>query len=150
MIFKIWWIWMALAAVFVVGEMFTAGFFLLWFGVGAAAAGVLALLGLGFSWQLAAFVVVSGVMLAVSRRFADRFSKKQPPGIGADRFIGLTGLVLEEIDNASNTGQVRLQKEEWRADSETGEVIPVGARVEVVRLDGTHLVVKRIEEKEGK
>jgi membrane protein implicated in regulation of membrane protease activity len=85
-------------------------------------------------------------MLAVSRRFADRFSKKQPPGIGADRFIGLKGLVLEEIDNATNTGQVRLQKEEWRADSATGEVIPVGARVEVVRLDGTHLVVKRIEE----
>ena len=149
MIFKIWWVWMALAAVFVVGEMFTAGFFLLWFGVGAAVAGILALLGLSFPWQLAAFVVVSGVMLAASRRFADRFSKKQPPGIGADRFIGLTGLVLEEIDNASNTGQVRLQKEEWRADSETGEVIPVGARVEVVRLDGTHLVVKRIEEKEG-
>lgn len=146
MIIKIWWIWMALAAVFVVGEMFTAGFFLLWFGVGAAAAGAFALLGLSFPWQLAAFVVVSGVMLAVSRRFADRFSKKQPPGIGADRFIGLKGLVLEEIDNATNTGQVRLQKEEWRADSATGEVIPVGARVEVVRLDGTHLVVKRIEE----
>jgi membrane protein implicated in regulation of membrane protease activity len=146
MIIKIWWIWMALAAVFVVGEMFTAGFFLLWFGVGAAAAGAFALLGLSFPWQLAAFVVVSGVMLAVSRRFADRFSKKQPPGIGADRFIGLKGLVLEEIDNATNTGQVRLQKEEWRAESATGEVIPVGARVEVVRLDGTHLVVKRIEE----
>ncbi len=148
MIIKIWWIWMALAAVFVVGEMFTAGFFLLWFGVGAAAAGVLALFGLSFPWQLAAFVVVSGVMLAASRRFADRFSKKQPPGIGADRFIGLKGLVLEEIDNASNTGQVRLRKEEWRADSHSDEVIPVGARVEVVRLDGTHLVVKGIEEKE--
>ena len=148
MVFKIWWIWMALAAAFVVGEMFTAGFFLLWFGVGAAAAGVVAILGLGFPWQLAAFVVVSGVLLAVSRRFADRFSKKQPPGIGADRFLGLKGQVLEEIDNATNTGRVRLQKEEWRADSDGGEVIPVGARVEVVRLDGTHLVVKRIEEKE--
>ena len=148
MVFKIWWIWMALAAVFVVGEMFTAGFFLLWFGVGAAAAGLMALLGLSFPWQLGAFVVVSGVLLAVSRRFADRFSKKQPPGIGADRFIGLKGLVLEEIDNSTNMGRVRLQKEEWRADSDGDEVIPVGARVEVIRLDGTHLVVKRIKEKE--
>ncbi len=148
MIFKIWWIWMALAAIFVVGEMFTAGFFLLWFGVGAAAAGVLALLGASFPWQLAAFVVVSGVLLAVSRRFAERFSKAQPPGIGADRFIGLKGLVLEEIDNTQNTGRVRLHKEEWRADSFDEAAIPVGARVEVVSLDGTHLVVKRIEERE--
>lgn len=148
MFIKIWWIWMALAALCVVGEMFTAGFFLLWFGVGAAVAGLLAILGLSFPWQLAAFVVVSGVLLGVSRRFADRFSKKQPPGIGADRFIGLKGLVLEDIDNVENSGRVRLQKEEWRADSDGDEVIPVGARVEVVRLDGTHLVVKRIEERE--
>jgi membrane protein implicated in regulation of membrane protease activity len=145
-VIKIWWIWMAIAAAFVVGEIFTAGFFLLWFGIGAAVAGVLALLGLGFGWQLGAFVVVSGVLFLVSRRFAERFSKTQPPGIGADRFIGLQGQVLEEIDNVKNTGRVRLQKEEWRAESETGENLLIDMRVEVVRLDGTHLIVKKIEE----
>lgn len=146
MVIKIWWIWMAIAAAFVVGEIFTAGFFLLWFGIGAAVAGVLALSGLGFGWQLGAFVVISGVLFVVSRRLAERFSKAQPPGIGADRFIGLRGQVLEEIDNLKNTGRVRLQKEEWRAESETGEILPVDMRVEVVRLDGTHLIVKNIEE----
>ncbi len=139
---------MAIAAAFVVGEIFTAGFFLLWFGLGAAVAGVLALLGLGFGWQLGAFVVVSGVLFAVSRRFAEKFSRKQPPGIGADRFLGLRGQVLEEVDNFKNIGRVRLQKEEWRAESEAGEVLPVDTRVEVVRLEGTHLVVKKIEEGE--
>jgi membrane protein implicated in regulation of membrane protease activity len=145
---KIWWIWMAIAGIFVIGEIFTAGFFLLWFGIGAALAGILAILGLGFGWQLGAFVVVSGVLFIVSRRFAERFSKKQPPGIGADRFIGKECVVLEEIDNIKNTGRVRLKKEEWRADSETGEIIPAGKRVEVTRLDGTHLVVKILEEQE--
>ena len=145
---KIWWIWMILAAFFVVAEIFTAGFFLLWFGVGAAVAGVLALFGLGFGWQLGAFVVVSGILFVVSRRFAEKFTKKQPPGIGADRFVGREGLVLEEIDNVKNTGRVRLKKEEWRADSETGDVIPVGTHVEVIRMDGTHLVVKTIKKEE--
>ena len=56
--------------------------------------------------------------------------------------------MLEEIDNSLNTGRVRLGKEEWRADSENDNVIPVGKSVEVVRLDGTHLVVKFIEEEE--
>lgn len=145
---NIWWLWMILAAFFVVAEIFTAGFFLLWFGVGAGVAGVMALLGLGLSWQLGAFVVVSGALFVVSRRFAEKFTKKQPPGIGADRFIGKEGLVLEEIDHIKNTGRVRLKKEEWRADAESGRVIPAGKLVEVVRMDGTHLVVKQIDEEE--
>ncbi len=145
---KIWYIWMIFAALFVVGEIFTAGFFLLWFGVGAAVAGVLALFGLGFGWQLGAFVFVSGVLFVVSRKFAEKFTKKQPPGIGADRVIGKEGIVLEEIDNSKSTGRVRLKKEEWRAESDTGEVIPVENQVKVIRLDGTHLVVKLIKEEE--
>jgi membrane protein implicated in regulation of membrane protease activity len=143
---KLWWIWMILAAIFVVGEIFTAGFFLLWFGIAAALAGILALLGLSAGWQWGAFFVVSAVLYLASRPFADKLTKKQPPGIGADRFIGKKGLVLEDVDNAKNTGRVRLDKEEWRADSETDEAIPAGSRVEVTRLDGTHLVVKVIKE----
>jgi len=148
MIVKIWWIWMIIAALFIIGEIFTAGFFLLCFGIGAAIAGVLALLGVSFGWQLAVFVIVSGVIFVSSRRLAERFSKKQPPGVGADRFIGKRGIVLEEIDNSLNTGRVRLDKEEWWADSADDSVIPEGKKVEVARLDGTHLVVKVIEEEE--
>ena len=145
---NIWWIWMVIAALFIIGEIFTAGFFLLWFGIGAAIAGILALLGFGAGWQWGTFIVVSGVLFGVSRRFAERFTKKQPPGIGADRFIGKKGVVLEEVDNIKNTGRVRVEKEEWRADSDTGEVIPVGKMVEVTRLDGTHLVVETLKEGE--
>jgi len=138
---------MALAAIFIVGEIFTAGFFLMWFGIGAAAAGIVTLVGLGPAWQLGAFVIVSGVLFAVSRRLADKITKKQPPGVGADRFIGIEGIVLEEIDNQKNTGRVRLKNEDWRANSETTAIISKGTRVEVVGLDGTHLIVR--EKKEG-
>jgi membrane protein implicated in regulation of membrane protease activity len=148
MAIKIWWIWMIVAAFFLIAEIFTMGFFLFWFGIGAAVAGVLALLGVGVGWQLAAFVLVSGVLFVVSRRFAERFSKKQPPGIGADRMVGAEGVVLEEIDNVKNTGRVRVKKDEWRADSEMDEIIPEGTRISVTRMDGTHLVVRRIKEEE--
>jgi membrane protein implicated in regulation of membrane protease activity len=143
---NIWWIWMVLAALFVVGEIFTAAFFLLWFGVGAAVAGVLALLGVGLWLQLVVFIVVSFALFAASRKLADRFTKKQPPGIGADRFIGQSCVVLDEIHNARNTGRVRMDREEWRADSESGEIIPSGTRVVVVGIEGTHLVVKKASE----
>ena len=135
---------MIFAAACIIGEIFTAGFFLFWFGIGAVVAGILALLGLSAGWQWGTFIVISGVLFAVSRRLADRMTKKQPPGIGADRAIGKEGLVLEKIDNINNSGRVRLEKEQWRAESETGDVIPKGERVVVVRLDGTHLVVKPV------
>lgn len=143
-----WWVWMIFAAVFVVGEIFTAGFFLLVFGIGAAAAGVLALIGAGSMWQWIAFIVVSFVSFLASRRFAERVSDEQPPGIGADRFIGEQCVVLEAIDDDKNTGRVRMAKEEWRADSADGDVIPVDARVVVTAIQGTHLVVKPLREGE--
>ena len=137
---------MLFAAILIVGEIFTAGFFILWFGVGAAVAGILALLGLNAAWQWGAFIVVSGVLFAVSRRFAERFTKEQPPGIGADRFIGKRAVVIEDIDNLKNTGRVRMGKEEWRAESESGESIPEGQSVAVTKIDGTHLIVKMLTE----
>ena len=113
----------------------------MWFGIGAAVAGILALMGLGAGWQWGAFVVVSGILFGLSRRFAEKFSKKQPPGIGADRFLDKVGIVTETIDNIKNQGRVRLDREEWRADSESGELIKKGMMVKVVRLNGTHLIV---------
>lgn len=143
-----WWIWMIVAAVFLVGEIFTAGFFLLPFGVGAAIAGLIALLGAGTAWQLGVFIVASFILFLVSRRFAERVSKAQPPGIGADRFIGKQCVVLERIDSINNTGRVRMGKEEWRAESDTGSIIEPETKVTVVRITGTQLVVKPLEEGE--
>ncbi len=144
--FKIYLVWFIFAAIFIIGEIFTVGFFLACFGIGAIVAGIFAMIGLNQAWQWLAFIVVSGILFAASRRFAEKFSKKQPPGIGADRFIGKEGIVLEEIDNAENTGSVRIDKEIWRADSESGEIIKEGSRIVVVKLDGTHVVVKAKEE----
>lgn len=146
--FEIWWIWMGLAAIFLVGEIFTAGFFLLWFSLGAAAAGILALLGVARPGQFIVFIIVSGILYVLGRRFAERITEKQPPGIGADRFIDKEGIVIDAIDNTTNTGRVRIGQDEWRANSETGDVIPEGARVRVTRIDGTHAIVKIKEEEE--
>ena len=141
---NLWWIWMILAALFIVGEIFTAGFFLLWFGVGAAVAGLFTLLGLGLVWQWLAFLVISTVLFLVSRRFAERVSKEQPPGIGADRFVGKECIVLEDINNADNSGRVRMGNEEWRAESASGDPIPSGKRVMVTGISGTRLIVKLV------
>jgi len=143
---EVWLIWAVLAAAFLVGEIFTAGFFLLWFGVGAAAAAVLARLGLGASYQWGSFALISGALVVLSRKFAQKVTKEPPEGVGADRVIGKVGVVLERIDPTTDSGRVRVEKEEWRAESQGGRTIEEGERVEVVGVSGTHLIVKRKEE----
>ncbi|MCU0611645.1 MAG: NfeD family protein [Candidatus Eisenbacteria bacterium] len=143
-----WWIWFIAAAVFAISEVFTAGFFLFWFGIGAAVAGVFALVGLSALWQWISFIVVSSVLAMLSRRFAERFSKPQPDGIGADRLRGRRGIVVETVDNRRNTGRVRLDKEEWRAESETDEPLPPDTGVVVTRIEGTRAIVRPCEKEE--
>lgn len=144
---KIWLIWLILAAIFFIAEMFTAGFFLFWFSIGALAAAILALFfKAGVIWQWVAFVLVSGVLLTLSRRFAEKVSRRQPAGIGADRVVGKIGIVRDEIDSSKGRGNVLVDSEEWRAESASGEVIPAGAKVKVLRVEGTHVVVEKVKE----
>ena len=142
----IWWLWMVLAGVFIVIEILTPGFFLLWFGIGAAAAGLVALAGAGMTWQLLTFAVVTVVLLVFSRSFAERVTRgSQALNFGVDRLLGKEGIVIEEINNLKNTGKVRVQQDEWRADSSIHEeVIPAGEVIEVVKIEGTHLVVTKV------
>lgn len=139
----IWLIWMIIAAAFVIGEIFTAGFFLLWFGIGAAAAGVLALLEISFVWQILVFIVVSFTLFILTKKIAQKVTVEQPSGVGADRFVGQDAVVLQEIDNITGTGRVRMNREEWRAESADNVKIAVGTQVKVTQIDGTHLIVKQ-------
>lgn len=149
MTFEIWWIWMGLAAIFLIGEIFTAGFFLIFLSVGSAAAGILALLDVSRVGQFIVFIVVSGILFVFGRRFADRVTEKQPPGVGADRFIDKEGIVLETIDNSNNTGSIRIGTDEWRAISETDDILPQGTPIRVTQIDGTRAVVKTIAKEDA-
>jgi membrane protein implicated in regulation of membrane protease activity len=138
------WIWVGMALFFLLAEVFTAGFVLACFGLGALAAAIPAFLGLGLFWQLLVFIIVSTVAVLLSRRFADRITGQQPQGVGVDRVLGKQAIVIETIDPLSPAGRVRVDVEEWRADSADGRTIAEGTVVEVLGIDGTRLKVRPI------
>ena len=55
-------------------------------------------------------------------------------------------MVIVEIDPKKNTGRVRVDYDEWRAESESGEIIPEGTPIFVTGIEGTHLIVQKREE----
>lgn len=139
------WIWSGVAVVLAVGELLTAGFFLLPFAVGAAAAAALAFMGVWVPIQLVAFVLISVVFLIVLQRFARREQDANTTApAGANRFIGRLAVVIEPTKYLDTTGMVRMGTEEWRAVVDTDIEIPKGARVEIVEVRGTRLVVRPI------
>jgi membrane protein implicated in regulation of membrane protease activity len=140
------WIWVAIAAVFTVAEIFTAGFFLFPFAVGAGAAAVVNLVGLPQWLQWICFLVLSGVLVAFSRRLADRLSHEPPEKVGAERLVGQTGVVIEPIDPVTDGGRVRIMKDEWRATSLDDSRIGLNERVRVVRIEGAHLIVEKADQ----
>jgi len=140
-------VWVGLAVLFLVGEMLTEGFALMWFGIGAAVGAVFAFLRLPFWSQILVALVVSGVLFALSRVFFKKVTQgASKEGVAADRMIGKTGVVIEPIDTLTGKGKVRVAKEEWRADSFDEKPIEAGTVVEVIRLEGVHLVVKPKED----
>ncbi|HJR92612.1 MAG TPA: NfeD family protein, partial [Acidimicrobiia bacterium] len=143
---EVWrWLWTGLAVVMGIGEIFTAGFFLLPFAVGAGCAAVLAWLGVGSLAQWLVFFGVSAVALAYLRRYIDRQDEGEQPRVGANRWVGAEGVVLEEIDPDTASGMVRVASEEWRATSRHGGTILAGARIVVRDVSGARLVVEEVE-----
>lgn len=139
---SIWfWIWISLAALLLIAEIFTVGFFMLPFGIGAAASAVLAFFEVELVWQWVAFVGVSAICFVALRQFADRITQEQPVKTGVDRLVGKSGSVIEELTPDSPVGQVRIEREIWRADAPDSGIVPVGTRVVVDRVEGTHLIV---------
>jgi membrane protein implicated in regulation of membrane protease activity len=138
-----WWRWFWVGAVVVlgVGEMVTAGFFMLPFAIGAAAALVLSFFDVAIWFQLTAFLVVSILALIGMRRFAH--SDNEPSyHVGAKRYVDATATVLEPIDRVTGSGRVRLETQEWRATTDLDGVIDRGVEVRVVDVRGARLVVE--------
>jgi membrane protein implicated in regulation of membrane protease activity len=139
------WAWVVLALLFIIAEIFTAGFFLICFGVGAAGAALAAFLGVGLEWQVAIFVLISSVAVVLVRPLANRVSNPNTHLVGIDRVLGKEGIVLETIDPVSGHGVVRINSERWSAESTEGRPIVAGSQVLVVAVQGTHLMVRPIQ-----
>jgi membrane protein implicated in regulation of membrane protease activity len=133
------WIWLGVAVIFGVGEIFTAGFFMLPFSAGAIVAFVLAWFEVSPLIVLVVFLGVSLLTLFLIQRLVHKGDQRQHL-VGANRYVGHRVLVLERVDRVAGTGKVRLDTETWRATTD-GDPIEAGTEVKVVEMRGTRLVV---------
>jgi membrane protein implicated in regulation of membrane protease activity len=138
-----WVLWLIAAVVLAVAEVVNLSFYLFPFAIGAAAAAVIELAGLGTPIALVVFAVFTAVSFGVVRPIARRHLST-PPQIrtGTAALIGRQAIVLERIANDEGVGCVRIDGEVWTARSyDDDKVIEPGTRVHIMEIRGATALV---------
>ncbi len=147
-----WILWCVLGAILIVAEIFTSGFVLLWFGVGALAAALAGMVGIdSLVLQFLIFAGVSIGLTAASRTiFVNYFSREKTGDslrTGVDSLPGKIGTVVSSSKGSLQEGAVKVFGSTWTAYPAPGEgPLEAGERVCVESIQGASIYVRRVDE----
>ena len=141
-----WPIWLSIAMVLGVLELFSLDLVLLMLASGALAGMLASLAGVGVPLQILAAVATSVAMLALVRpTFVKRLHGGPELKQGFEALVGEEGLTVAEI--TAHAGQIKIAGEIWTARPyDDTAVIPIGARVRVFQIRGATAYVDEIPE----
>jgi len=136
-----WTIWLIVGIVLIIAEMTTFTFYLLWLGIGALVAAVVALV-FPDNWllQILALSIVAICLTYFTKPLTKRMHGQKGFQDAIEDLVGKPGEVLEAIEFGS-MGIVRIGTETWSATADVP--IAVGQRV-IVERRGTTIVHVRI------
>jgi membrane protein implicated in regulation of membrane protease activity len=138
-----WVLWLIAAVVLAIAEVLNLSFFLFPFAIGAAAAAVTELVGLGTPIAVVVFAVFTALSFGIVRPIARRHLTT-PPQIrtGTAALVGRQAIVLERIANDEGVGVVKIDGEVWTARAyDEDDVIEAGKRVQVIQIRGATALV---------
>jgi membrane protein implicated in regulation of membrane protease activity len=147
-----WILWCVLGAILIVAEIFTSGFVLLWFGIGAFAAALAGMVGIdSLVLQFLIFAGVSIGLTAASRTiFVNYFSREKTGDslrTGVDSLPGKIGTVVSSSKGSLQEGAVKVFGSTWTAYPAPGEgPLEAGERVCVESIQGASIYVRRVDE----
>jgi len=140
-----WIVWLALMIACLILEALSMQLFSIWFAFGALAALLASLFGAELWLQIILFLVVTVVSLLATRPLTKRLRGKKVP-TNADRCVGQTVVVLEDIDNINGTGLIKVEGQIWTARTADGNLVPAGDFVRTLEIQGAKLLVEPLNE----
>lgn len=135
------WIWLVVFVIFLILEVLTPSLLFLGFAISALVSGIFAYFySESYYWQIGIFIVVSAIILPMTRKLAKKITKESPQTANVDALIGQVGLVVKTIDPDA-AGQLQVNGEVWRAVSE--EMIAEKEKATVLKVAGTTVYVEK-------
>lgn len=137
----LWTIWAIVAMLCLIMEMSSGDFYITCFGIGALAALVTSLVYVPLWMQVVVFAVFSVLSIFFLRpRLVALLNRSTSHRVSnADAIIGRTAEVTETV-KAGDYGRVKLDGDDWKAQSDADCDIPVGTKVRIVGRDS--IIVK--------
>lgn len=138
---NLWVVWLALAVIFVVVELLTTALVSVWFVPGAVATALLSMLVKNITIQILMFLVISGVVIFLSKKVFRRTRVDQLTNPN-ELLIGKTAVVKE--GTVVTEAKVLLGDVYWRAVSDVP--LAEGELVTVIAVNGNMLTVEKQRE----
>ena len=139
----LWTIWAVVAMLCLILELSSGDFYVTCFGIGALCALVAALAGVPLWAQVAVFAVFSVVSVYFLRpRLVALLNRSASHRVSnADAIIGRVGEVSETV-RAGGYGRVKLDGDDWKAQSTEQRDLPVGTKVRIVSRESIIVMVE--------
>ena len=140
-----WQFWLIVAGLFFVGEIFTLGFLIFWFGIGALIAMIVSFFTTNIIIQTTVFLITSTIFILATKPLVKKFVDVKKTNTNVFSIIGKKALVIKDIDPIHSSGQIKLNGEVWSAETENDEIIKEGSEVEVLKINGVKAIVKLVD-----
>lgn len=135
--------WLAVFIVLLIIEIATMGLTTIWFAGGAIMAFLAGIIGFGVGVQVGVFVIVSIVLLILTRPLAVKYFNQERQKTNAESLIGQQALVTEDIDTIKAKGQVEIRGQIWSAKTDEPDgKIQKNTIVVVNGIQGVKLIVR--------
>lgn len=138
-----WQFWLILAGILLLIEIFNSGFLIFWFSIGAIVAMLTSLVVDSLIAQTVVFLVVSTLLLFVTKPFVNKFLPKESfIKTNSNSIEGKIGKVIIDIDPIEGKGQVKIGGEVWSAKSADSTYISKDTEITVEKIEGVKVIVK--------
>lgn len=139
--------WLIVAVILFVGEAICPVFFMFWFAIGAILALITSLITSNLIAQVVVFFISTTLFIIFIKPLTNGlFKNNTKDELNINGIVGKRAIVVEEIDNLKNTGKVKINGEVWKAISESeSETISLDDQVNIIRIDGVKLIVKKVD-----
>lgn len=145
------WIWLAVFVIALVLEACTQDIVSIWFSLGALVCICVSNTGIPYWCEIIIFSIISIVTLILTRPIVKKLLDRNIRSTNTDEFIGKKVCVCKEISKY-NPGEVKINDVIYKAilAEDDDSTISLNSIVEILTLKGNKVVVKKLEDSEGK